>query len=277
MLAPALRRHGGDGAFHDLQQRLLHALARHVARDRRVVGLAADLVDLVDVDNATLGAFDVVVGRLEQLEDDVFHILTDIPRLGQRGRVGHRERNVENPRQCLRQQGLAGAGRPAQQDVRFRQLDVIVLRRVTESLVVVVHRDGQDALGLVLANHIIVEDRPDFLGRRHPILGLHQGGLALLTDDVHAEFDAFIADEYSRTGNPLPDLVLALTAETAVQGVAGIAPGLGGWHVVNVPPLGEPAGCGLARKTMLNAPYGSPQPQNMVCRRATWEQLLATA
>src|SRR6202000_2339225 len=31
MLAPALRRHGGDGAFHDLQQRLLHALARHVA------------------------------------------------------------------------------------------------------------------------------------------------------------------------------------------------------------------------------------------------------
>ena len=41
MLAAALRRHGGDGAFHDLQQRLLHALARHVAGDRGVVGLAA--------------------------------------------------------------------------------------------------------------------------------------------------------------------------------------------------------------------------------------------
>jgi hypothetical protein len=54
MLAAALRRHVGDRAFHDLQQRLLHALARHVAGDRRVVGLAADLVDLVDVDDAAL-------------------------------------------------------------------------------------------------------------------------------------------------------------------------------------------------------------------------------
>jgi hypothetical protein len=34
MLAPALRRNGGGGAFHQLEQRLLHALARHVARDR---------------------------------------------------------------------------------------------------------------------------------------------------------------------------------------------------------------------------------------------------
>jgi hypothetical protein len=50
MLAPALRRHGSDGAFHDLQQRLLHALARDVAGDRGVVGFARNLVDLVDID-----------------------------------------------------------------------------------------------------------------------------------------------------------------------------------------------------------------------------------
>src|SRR5882672_1640536 len=31
MLAAALRRYRRDGAFHDLEQRLLHALARHVA------------------------------------------------------------------------------------------------------------------------------------------------------------------------------------------------------------------------------------------------------
>ena len=35
-----------------LQQRLLHALAGDVAGDGRVVGLCADLVDLVDVDDA---------------------------------------------------------------------------------------------------------------------------------------------------------------------------------------------------------------------------------
>src|SRR5262249_30448054 len=43
MLASALRGHRRDGAFHDLEQRLLHALARYVAGDRGVVGLAADL------------------------------------------------------------------------------------------------------------------------------------------------------------------------------------------------------------------------------------------
>src|SRR6185312_5100850 len=58
MLAAALRRNGGDGAFHDLQQRLLHALARNVARDRGVVGFAADLVDLVDIDDAALRTLD---------------------------------------------------------------------------------------------------------------------------------------------------------------------------------------------------------------------------
>src|SRR3546814_7120083 len=47
MLAPALRRNRGGGPFHQLQQRLLNALARHVARDRGVLGLAAALFDLV--------------------------------------------------------------------------------------------------------------------------------------------------------------------------------------------------------------------------------------
>src|SRR6266545_5623785 len=50
MFAPALRRNICDGAFQNLQQRLLHALTRHVASNRRVLVLAANLVDLVDVD-----------------------------------------------------------------------------------------------------------------------------------------------------------------------------------------------------------------------------------
>src|SRR5262249_50871635 len=54
VLASALRRHRGGRALDDLQQSLLHALARHVAGDRGVVALARDLVDLVDVDDAAL-------------------------------------------------------------------------------------------------------------------------------------------------------------------------------------------------------------------------------
>ena len=124
MLAPALRRNRGGGAFHQLEQRLLDALARHVAGDRGIVRLAADLVDLVDVDDPALRLLDIVVGRLEQLEDDVLDILADIAGLGQRGRVGHGERHVEDPRQRLREQRLAAAGRADQQDVRLGELDL---------------------------------------------------------------------------------------------------------------------------------------------------------
>ena len=124
MLAAALRRDRSGGAFHQLEQRLLHALARDVAGDRGILRLAADLVDLVDVDDAVLRLLDVVVGGLEQLEDDVLDVLADIAGLGQRGRVGHRERHVEGPRQRLREQRLAAAGRADQQDVRLGELDL---------------------------------------------------------------------------------------------------------------------------------------------------------
>ena len=66
VLAATLGRHAGGRPLDDLEQRLLHALAGDVAGDRRVVALARDLVDLVDVDDAALRLLDVVVGVLQQ-------------------------------------------------------------------------------------------------------------------------------------------------------------------------------------------------------------------
>ena len=128
VLAPALGRHVGDGALDDLQQRLLHPLAGDVAGDGRVVGLAGDLVDLVDVDDAGLGPGDVA-GGLDQPQQDVLDVLADVAGLGQRGGVGDREGHVEQLGQRLRQQRLAAAGRADQQDVALLQLDVVVARR----------------------------------------------------------------------------------------------------------------------------------------------------
>ncbi len=80
-----------------LRQRLLHALARHVAGDGGVLGLAADLVDLVDIDDAALRLLDIIVAGLQQLQDDVLDILADIAGFRQRRRVGHGEGHVEGP------------------------------------------------------------------------------------------------------------------------------------------------------------------------------------
>src|SRR5690606_36049558 len=54
VLTATLRRDGSGGAFHQLEQGLLHAFARDIAGDRRILRLAGDLVDLVDVDDAVL-------------------------------------------------------------------------------------------------------------------------------------------------------------------------------------------------------------------------------
>src|SRR5450759_4069002 len=101
VLPAALRRHVCRGAFQDLEERLLHSLARHVAGDRGVVRLAGDLVDLVDVDDPALGPGDVEVGGLDQPEKDVLDILADIAGLGQGGRVGDAERHVQDSREDL--------------------------------------------------------------------------------------------------------------------------------------------------------------------------------
>src|SRR5437773_6753987 len=66
MLAAPLRRNITHAAFQDFQKRLLHSFAGDVACDAYVVGFAADLVDLVDVNDADLGSLHIVIGVLEQ-------------------------------------------------------------------------------------------------------------------------------------------------------------------------------------------------------------------
>ncbi len=164
MLASALGRHVGHGALEDLQQGLLHALARDVAGDRGVAALAPDLVDLVDVDDALLGGRDVVVGGLQQAHQDVLHVLAHVAGLGQGRGVGDGEGHVQEAGQGLGQQRLAGAGVAQQQDVALVDLDAVAGLLLVDALVVVVDRDGEADLGLFLADHVLVEVLADLPG-----------------------------------------------------------------------------------------------------------------
>ena len=176
------------------------------------------LVDLVDIDDPALCPLDIVVAGLKQLQDDVLDILADIAGLGERRRVGHGEGHVEGPRQRLREQGLAAAGRPDQQDVRFGEFDLGALRAMGEALVMVVHRDREHALGLVLPDHIIVEHVADFERRRHAVAGLDQRRLGFLADDVVAELDAFVADEHGRARRSACAPRAAISRRTSSKG-----------------------------------------------------------
>ena len=228
MLAAALRRHGGDGALDQLQKRLLHALARHVAGDRWVVGLARDLVDLVDVDDARLRLLDIVVALLQKLLDDVLDILADIACLGQGRGIGDRERHVQKPGERLGEKGLARAGGPDQEDVALGELDFIPGAHAAfraaglKPLVVVVDGDREHALGTLLSDHVLVQNLLDLLGLGQLVAGALGALLELFPDDVIAKLDAFVADEDRWSGDQLSNFVLALSTERAIQQLAVI-------------------------------------------------------
>ena len=161
MLAAALRRHIDHRALQNLQQRLLHALARDVARDGGVVALAGDLVDLVDEDDAALGLGHIVVGHLQQTREDALHVLAHVARLGEHRGVHDGEGHLQQPRDGTGHEGLARAGGAHEHDVRLVDLGLLLARGAEQAFVVVVHGNGQVALGLVLADHVLIEELLD--------------------------------------------------------------------------------------------------------------------
>jgi len=191
--------------------------------DRRVVGLARDLVDLVDVDDPGLGLFDVEVGRLNQLEQDVLDVLAHITGLGQRGRIGDGEGHIENAGERLRQQRLSATGRAEQQDVRFLQLDVGFLDDHLHALVVVVYRYSQRSLRFLLAYDVVVENAVDLFGLGQ-VLQIERGWNGeLFVDDLVAEIYALVADVDTRACDEFLDLPLGLAAEATEELLVSVA------------------------------------------------------
>ncbi len=152
--------------FEHLQQRLLHAFARHVAGDRHVLARLADLVDLVDVEHAALGRFKIEVGGVQQFQQQVLDIFAHVARFGQRRGVANGERHVQT---CGPACGPTASCR-SRWGQSSRMLDLSISTSRTfgpqhQPLVVAVDRHGQDALGVFLADDVFVELRDDFARR----------------------------------------------------------------------------------------------------------------
>ena len=166
VFSAALRWDVGRCPFEHFQECLLHTFSRDVTSDRDVLARLADLVDLIDVEDAALGRFDIEVGRMQQLEQQVLHIFAHVARLGQRRRIANGERHVERAGKRLGEERLAAAGGTDEQDVRLVDFDIRLVLGRHQPLVVAVDGDGQNSLGRFLANHVLVEFRDDFPGRR---------------------------------------------------------------------------------------------------------------
>ncbi len=226
MLAPSLGRHGRDGSFNEFEQRLLHALSGDIPGDGGVVGLARDLVDLVDIHDSALGLVDVVVTFLKELLDDVLDILSDIARFGKCRRISDGKGYVQQARQRLRKQRLATPGRPYQENIAFAQLDVIadLAPAHIEPFVVIVNRYRKDFLCARLPDHILVEYVLDRAGSWQSIdRTAGRVILNLFGNDVIAQVDALVANEHRRAGNQFAYIMLALAAKRAIKRLATVA------------------------------------------------------
>jgi hypothetical protein len=181
---------------------------------------------------------DVEVRGLDQLQQDVLDVLTDVAGLGQRRGVRDRERHVEDLGERLRQQRLAAAGRAEQQDVGLLQLEVVLALRLhhLNALVVVVDGDRERALGGLLTDHVLLQDGVD-LHRLGQVLEV-EGGRAreLLVDDLVAEIDALVADVDARSGDQLLHLALRLAAEAAQELLVGVCRS---GHAGQISPVGR--------------------------------------
>ncbi len=173
-----------------------------------------------------LGPLHVVVGGLDELEEDVLDVLTHISGLGEGGGISDGKGDVQHAGQSLGQQGLAAAGGAEQEDVGLGQLDVGVMRPVVarlDPLVVVVDRDRKDLLGVLLADDVVVQELVDLFRLGQLVEGQLGGVGQLLGDDVVAQLDALIADVDTGTGDQLLDLLLRLPAEAALHQIPAIS------------------------------------------------------
>ena len=176
----ALRRNVARAAFEDLEQRLLHAFARNVPCDADVVSLAANLVDLVDVNDPNLGALDVVVSILKQTENDVLHIFPHVARFSQRGCIRDAKGHIQDFSESFCQQGLAGSRRSDKKNIALLDFDVsewIGLKScgcvgwsgvLQDALEMIMDGDREGLFCDVLADDILVEGTPNVSRLRNP-------------------------------------------------------------------------------------------------------------
>ena len=102
----------------------MNSFPRNVARNGGILVLLGDFIDLIDVDNTLLGPRDIPAGILQQFQDDVFDVLSHIAGFRQGGSIHNRERHFQLPGERLRQQSLASARGPNEQNVRFGEFYV---------------------------------------------------------------------------------------------------------------------------------------------------------
>ena len=144
MFSPTLWRNICNRSFKHLQQRLLNTFTGNIARDRNIPACLANFVNFIDINDAALCSFNIKVGCLQEFQQKILNIFSDIASLGQRGCIANCEWHIENASKCPCEKCFSSSCWTNEKNVALVQFDrcfgIINLR---QSLVVIVHCNGQ--------------------------------------------------------------------------------------------------------------------------------------
>ena len=134
-----------------------------------------DLVDLVDVDDATLSSVHVTFGSQDQPGQQALNVIADVPSFRQTRGISDNQRDVQIGSQGLDQMGLPEPGdrsggcwtspsTHSEIGVGDDRIGSVTIPAIDETLEMVAHAQGEPSLGNVLPNHELVEVGDQGLG-----------------------------------------------------------------------------------------------------------------
>ena len=161
MLSSALWRYISNRTFQNLQQCLLHTLARYITGNGWILGFSGNLVDLINVDNAILCTLDVSICCLNDLQKNILYIFSDISRLCQSCCISNGKWHIQYLRQRLCQKCLTTSGRSQHQNITLIQFHAQIFLS-HNTFIVIIHRYRENLFCLFLTDHILIKKCFDF-------------------------------------------------------------------------------------------------------------------
>ncbi|MNU55736.1 hypothetical protein D3C71_448180 [compost metagenome] len=192
VLPSTLRRYRGYSTFKDLEQSLLNTFTGYIAGDGWILRFTGNFINFIDIDNPAFCFLHVIIGSLNQFEQNVLYIFTHITCFCKRCCIGNGERNIQNFSHSLGKKSLTGTSRSQKKNITLLKFYIFNFALSVYPFVVVVHRYREGFLSLILSNNILIKNVTNFTRFRNFLQIEFFLVPELLFHDFRAKLDTFI-------------------------------------------------------------------------------------
>ena len=162
VFSAALRRYVSHRSLYNFQKSLLYSFSGYVSGNGGIFRFSGNFVNFVNINNAILSTFYIVICCLNDFQQNIFHILAHITGFGQSGCVGNGKRHIQQSCQRLSQKRLTRTGRTQHKNVALLQFHIRA-SACQHTFVVVVNCNRKHFFRFILSNDILIQKCLNFL------------------------------------------------------------------------------------------------------------------